>query len=180
MPSIVRYEPFRVSLGSVARDLDRVFDRVFEDMPGFAARTSHSRPAGAANLYETPEAYWVELPLPGVRPEDVEVTVQENMLTLQAKRAWQTPENAKTIWQGFGQGEWRQSFTLPGEVNNEKVSASLEYGVLRLELPKAEHARPRTIRVNAGPAITAAPATAPAAEVREAKPAAESTDKTEA
>ncbi|CAA9291877.1 MAG: hypothetical protein AVDCRST_MAG77-5224 [uncultured Chloroflexi bacterium] len=174
MASIVRYEPFRVGLGGMARDFDRMFDRMLEDVPGFAARGARSRATGGANpanLYETPEAYWVELPLPGVRPEDVEVTVQENMLTLQAKRAWQTPENAKTIWQGFGQGEWRQSFTLPGEVNNEKVSASLEHGILRLELPKAEHAKPRTIRVNAGQALTAAPAApaAPAAEVHEAE-----------
>lgn len=157
MPSIVRYDPFRVSLGEVARDLDRMFDRVMEDVPGFSGRGARMRAANPANLYETADAYWVELPLPGVRPEDVEITVQETLLTLRAKRAWQTPENAKAIWQGFGQGEWRQSFTLPGEVNNEKVNANLEFGVLRLELPKAEHARPRTIRVNAGNSITAAP-----------------------
>jgi HSP20 family protein len=146
MASIVRYQPFRLPLGEMTRDLDRVFERLFDGT--FPAQRAATAWSGTANLYETPDAYWVELPLPGVKPEDVEVTVQENLLTLAAKRSWQTPENAKPIWQGFGQGQWKQSFTLPGEVNPDKVSASLEYGILRLELPKAEHMKPRTIRVN--------------------------------
>ena len=148
MASIVRYQPFGFPLQTMTRDLDRMVERLFDDVRPFAR---NGQGAGSpANLYETDAAYWVELPLPGVRPEDVEVTVQENMLSLKAKRAWQTPENAKTIWQGFSQGEWTRQFTLPGEVDSSKVEASLEYGMLRLELPKAEHARPRTIKVHAG------------------------------
>jgi HSP20 family protein len=167
--SIVRYQPFRFPLAEVSRDFDRVFDRIFDD--AFGARRPAAAAANSANLFETQESYWVELPLPGVRPEDVEVTVQENVLSLKAKRAWEAPQNSRAIWQGFSQGEWRQSFTLPGEVNPERVAATLEHGVLRLELPKAEHMKPRTIRVNAGsqPTITAhasgpASAEAPAAE----------------
>src|SRR5215208_3976613 len=113
MASIVRYQPFRLPLGEMTRDLDRVFERLFED--SFPSQRTPAPFSGSANLYETPDAYWVELPLPGVKPEDVEVTVQENVLTLSAQRAWQTPEHAKPIWQGFGQGQWKQSFTLPGE-----------------------------------------------------------------
>jgi len=146
MASIVRYEPFgllgtRPSLGG----FDRLFDRIFEDT---VERAPTAERGIGANLYQTPDAYWVELPLPGVKPDDVEVTVQENLLTIAAKRSWQLPEKAQPIWQGFGPGEWKQSFTLPGEVNPERVEASMEYGVLRLHLPKAEHVRPRTIRVN--------------------------------
>ena len=114
------------------------------------ARETTAAPRGvAANLYETEEAYWVELPLPGVKPEDLEVTVHENLLTITAKRTWEAPEKAQIIWQGFGGGEWKQSFTLPGEVNADRVEAVMDYGVLRLQLAKAEHVRPRTIRVNA-------------------------------
>src|SRR5919199_704069 len=147
MASMVRYEPFSLwGTRPAFESFDRLFDRLFED--AFERNQSTQRGVGA-NLYQTPEAYWVELPLPGVKPEDVEVTVQQNLLTIAAKRNWQLPEKAQAIWQGFGPGEWKQSFTLPGEVNPDGVEAQMEYGVLRLQLPKAEHVRPRTIRVNA-------------------------------
>lgn len=154
MANIVRYRPLNSALVGGSRPfeaIDRAFERLFDDAFGFNRMTNGTtRPNVAANLYETAGAYWVEMPVPGVRAEHLEVTVHETALTVKAKREWQTPENAKTIWSGFGQGEWQHSFTLPGDVNAEKVVATLEHGLLRLELPKAEHARPRTIRVNAG------------------------------
>jgi HSP20 family protein len=146
---MIRYQPFRFPLGDMTRDIDRVFDRLLDNSFSFPRGETGFGAGAAANLYETPEGYWVELPLPGVKAEDVEVTVQDNVLSLRAKREWKAPENAKVIWQGFTGGVWEQSFTLPGEVNRDTVSASLEHGILRLELPKAEHTKPRTIRVNA-------------------------------
>jgi HSP20 family protein len=146
MASMVRYEPFNLwGTRPGFESFDRLFDRLFEDS---IERNQPAQRGVGANLYQTADAYWVELPLPGVKPDDVEVTVQETLLTIAAKRSWQMPEKAQAIWQGFGPGEWKQSFTLPGEVNPDGVEASMEYGVLRLSLPKAEHVRPRTIRVN--------------------------------
>jgi HSP20 family protein len=152
--SIVRYRPLGGAFTGGNRSfeaIDRAFERLFDGPTGSRRTPQGAAPlAGvSANLYETAEAFWVELPMPGVRPDDVEVSVHENALTLKAKREWPLPENAKIIWKGFGQGEWQQRFTLPGEVNVDTVVATLEHGLLRLELPKAEHARPRTIRVNA-------------------------------
>lgn len=159
--AIVRYQPFAVSSTWPARSIDTLFDRIWDSAFGRGALTGTpvASPSVAANLYESDEAYHVELPVPGVRPEDVEVTVQENVLRLKAKRSWETPANARRLWQGFSQGEWQQSFTLPGDVNPDKVEASLEHGVLRLSLPKADHLRPRTIKVSG---VAAAP---PAAQI---------------
>jgi HSP20 family protein len=147
--AIVRYQPFAATSAWQNRSVDALFDRIFENAFGRApfGGSRVSVPNVSANLYDSDEAYHVELPLPGVKPEDVSVTVQENVLTLRAKRSWETPANARRVWQGFAQGEWQQSFTLPGEVNADRVQASLEHGVLRLELPKADHARPRVIKV---------------------------------
>ena len=170
MASMVRYEPFSLwGRRPAFETFDRLFDRFFEEA---AERRQDGTRRIGANLYQTPEAYWVELPLPGVKPEDVEVTVQENLLTIAAKRTWQLPEKAQAIWQGFGSGEWKQSFTLPGEVNSDRVEASMEYGVLRLHLPKAEHVRPRTIRVNG---LAGNQPQAIEAEVKETAPAASGT-----
>ena len=150
MASMIRYQPFRLPLGEMTRDLDRVFDRLLDDSFGFARGERGGAFGAAANLYETQDGYTVELPLPGVKAEDVELTVQDNVMSLRAKREWQAPEGSKTIWQGFTGGVWEQSFTLPGEVNRDRVTASMEHGILRLDLPKAEHTKPRAIRVTAG------------------------------
>ena len=157
--AIVRYDPLALARAWPVRpgfgtSIDRLFerfDRIFEDAvaPRSAGAWGALRPGLAANLFDTGEAWVAELPVPGVKPEDLDVTVRENALSVRAKRAWESPENAQVIWRGFVQGEWERRFTLPGEVNAEQVEATLEHGVLRLRLPKADHVRPRTIKVNA-------------------------------
>jgi HSP20 family protein len=61
----------------------------------------------------------------------------------------QIPENTTTHWLGFQSGQYQQTFTLPATINPERVEASAHDGVLTLNLPKAEHAKARTIKVNA-------------------------------
>jgi HSP20 family protein len=157
--AIVRYDPlplarvWRVRPG-FGTNIDRVverFNRIVEDAlaPRTAGAWEALRPGLAANLFDTGEAWVAELPVPGVKPEDLQVTVRENVLAVRAMRAWQSPEHAQVIWRGFVQGEWERSFTLPGEVNAEQVEATLEHGVLRLRLPKADHVLPRPIKVTA-------------------------------
>ena len=153
MASIVRYEPFSLADRWTRPPVDRFFerfDRMMQDAFGMASAAEAGRSGVVANLYETADGYWVELPLPGVRPEDLELSVQQNLLTLKAKREWPTPENAQTLWQGFGGGQWQQTLALPGEVDSARVEARLEHGVLRLDLPKAEHLRPRQIKGQSG------------------------------
>jgi HSP20 family protein len=147
MESMLRYQPVSTLAGWPARStIERLFDRVFDD--AVIAAVQPSRGFTGANLYDSPEAYLIELPLPGVKAEDVEITVQDNLLTLTARQRWEVPQNAQPIWRGFGTGEMQQTVTLPGEVNAGAVQADLQDGILRLELPKAESARPRTIKVN--------------------------------
>lgn len=150
MASIVRYEPIHLTDRWTSSSFDRFFGRMMQDALGAAGVARSSRPSIAANLYETSDGYWVELPLPGVKAEDVEVSVHQNLLSLKAKREWPAPEQARPVWQGFTSGQWQQTLTLPGEVDAEGVEASLEYGVLRLQLPKAAHVRPRQIKVQVG------------------------------
>jgi HSP20 family protein len=148
MARIVRFEPFAVSARHPRPAFDRAFDRMVLDTLGLAPRYAEARRPGlTSNLYETESGYSVELPLPGIKAEDVEISVQENLLALKVKRQWSTPEKARVLWQGFASGEWQQTFTLPGEVDAAHVEAHLEDGVLRLHLPKAAHALPRQIKV---------------------------------
>jgi HSP20 family protein len=156
MANSARYEPFWPAgrrSGPFGDPFFERFDRVLQDAFGVTLAPTAAgpeRPGTMVNLYDTSEGYVLELPLPGVQASDLDLSVQQNLLTLKARRQWEAPAGAQVLWQGFGGGQWQQTFTLPGEVDAERVEARLADGVLRLHLPKAQHLRPRQITVQAG------------------------------
>ena len=144
MANITRYNP----LGEVV-SLREAMDRLFEDS-FISSRTNGLGVRGVtANLYETAEGFTLQLPMPGVKPEDVEITVQQDTVALKWEYKVELPKDAHVHWQGFQAGKYQQSFTLPAPINSEAVEAHASDGILTLRLPKAEHARARTIKVNA-------------------------------
>lgn len=145
MANLTRYNPFNEVVS-----LREAMDRLFEDSvisprlsSGFGAR------GVAANLFETPEGFILQVPVPGVKPEDVEITAQQDTLTLKWEMKTQIPEGATAHWHGFQSGQYQQMFTLPAPINAERAEASATDGVLTLNLPKAEHAKARTLKVTA-------------------------------
>ena len=155
MAMIQRYEPGAGVL--TLRDaFDRLFDqafvRPFETF--FREWQTWSWPdlRSATSLYETEDAYLLYAPVPGVRPEDCEVTVQQNKLTIRCKRSYSLPERATPIWQGFAPSEEIvERMTLPGGINADQIEARIENGVLMVRMPKAESLRPKRIPVHAEP-----------------------------
>jgi HSP20 family protein len=145
MANITRYNPF-----SEAVSLREAMDRLFEDsvISPRLANTMGSRGV-SANLYETSEGFTLQLPMPGVKPEDVTITVQQDTVNLKWEYKTQIPEGAHVHWNGFQSGQYQQAFTLPAPINAELVDAHYSDGILTLRLPKAEHAKARTIKINA-------------------------------
>jgi HSP20 family protein len=144
MANITRYNPF-----SEVVSLREAMDRLFEDSV-ISNRTSGLVGRGvAANLYETEDGFTLQLPMPGVKPDDVEITVQQDTVSLKWEYKVEIPEGAHVHWHGFQTGKYQQSFTVPAPINSEAVEASYTDGILTLRLPKAEHARARTIKINA-------------------------------
>ena len=144
MANVTRYNPFNEFVS-----LREAMDRLFEDSiitPRFS-NTMNGRGIGAS-LYETSEGFTLQMPMPGVHPEDVEITVQQDVVNLKWHTKVNIPEGATVHWNGFQEGQYQQSFTLPAPINSEGVEASYNDGVLTLQLPKAEHARARTIKIN--------------------------------
>jgi HSP20 family protein len=145
MANLTRYNPF-----SEAVSLREAMDRLFEDSI-ISPRLSNTLTTRgvAANLYETSEGFTLQMPMPGVNPDDVEITVQQEVVSLK----WQTkpliPKGATIHWNGFQGGQYQQSFTLPTSINAENVEAHYTNGILTLQLPKAEHAKAHTIKINA-------------------------------
>jgi HSP20 family protein len=145
MANLTRYNPFNEVVS-----LREAMDRLFEDSV-ISPRLSGSFGARgvAANLFETPEGFILQVPMPGVKPEDVEITAQQDTLTLKWEMKMQIPEGATAHWHGFQSGQYQQTFTLPAPINAERAEASATDGVLTLNLPKAEHAKARMLKVTA-------------------------------
>jgi HSP20 family protein len=121
----------------------RMFGEVFPTVSRFGGLSS--------NLYETRDSYIMQVLLPGVKVDDLEITARENVLTLRGKTEIAVPEGAQGIWVGMGSGEFREEVTLPGDVDADQASAEYHDGILTLTLPKTERARVRQIKVGAHP-----------------------------
>ncbi|MBV9615672.1 MAG: Hsp20/alpha crystallin family protein [Ktedonobacteraceae bacterium] len=143
MANITRYNPFN-EVVSLREAMDRLFEDSF-----ISSRGSFGGRGVAANLYETPEGFTLQVPMAGVNADDVEITVQQDTLLLKWQTKIQIPEGATVHWNGFQSGQFQQSFTLPAPINPEHVEAHYTDGVLMLTLPKAEHAKARTVKISA-------------------------------
>ncbi len=143
MANLTRYNPFNEAVS-----LREAMDRLFADSFIAPQTTAVGRGIGA-NLFETQDGFTFQMPVAGVKPEDIDITAQQDTITLKWETRVEVPENATTHWHGFQSSQFQQSFTLPFPVNADRIEASIHDGVLTLTLPKAEHAKARTVKVNA-------------------------------
>jgi|SRR5579859_396348 len=145
MANLTRFNPFNDAVS-----LREAMDRLFEDSYISPRVAGHFGGRGvAANLFETADSFILQVPMPGVKPEDVEITAQQDTLSLKWEMRVDVPEGATAHWHGFASGQFQQSFTLPAPINADRAEASSADGVLTLTLPKAEHAKARTLKVTA-------------------------------
>jgi HSP20 family protein len=144
MANLTRYNPFNEVVS-----LREAMDRLFEDSFISPRQIGWSGRAMSANLFETPEGFILQMPLPGVNPEDVDITTQQDTIILKWEVKMPVPEGATALWQGLPSGQFQQTFTLPAPINTERAEATTSNGILFLTLPKAEHVKARTLKVNA-------------------------------
>jgi HSP20 family protein len=148
--AIVRWEPFR-NLVSLHDRMNRLFDETYH------AREGHSDDwalggswAPVVDIYEEEGLIVLKAELAGVDPKDVDIRVENNVLTLKGERHLDTEvkkENYHRVERTYG--AFSRSFTLPSVVDGEKIKAEIKDGVLKVTLPKKEEAKPRQIAINA-------------------------------
>ncbi len=144
---------YRRPLGAtpLSEAMDQLFRDAFTWPHTFRPGTAMGQGEGTglnSNLYELPDSYIMQIVLPAVQIETLHITAQQNILTLQGTAGVAAPEGGKAIWVSLGAGEFREQVTLPGEVDADRASAEYRDGILILTLPKAEHARVKTIKVS--------------------------------
>ncbi|MBO9404249.1 MAG: Hsp20/alpha crystallin family protein [Thermomicrobium sp.] len=129
-------------------EMNRLMSEVFE-RPLVRARLVAWRPA--TDVYETGDALVIRLAVPGARPEDLEVTVEQNVVTIRGQYGYRlSEEEAKqATWyrREIASGEFAESITLPMPVNIEDAKATVENGIITLTFPKAEEARVKRIPI---------------------------------
>jgi HSP20 family protein len=104
----------------------------------------------ATDIYETADELVVMADLPGISPEGLDVTLEDNILVLRARpRPAPADADGDVLLQEFSAGEFYRAFQLPADYDTARVSATLRQGVLTLRLPKSERLRPRRIEVKA-------------------------------
>ena len=104
------------------------------------------------DVSETSNGFVVEIAVPGVKPEDIDITLQDNVLTIsgEVRQSQNTGEKPNYHRVERRYGRFARSISLPTQIQSDAVQANLEHGVLRLELPKAEAVKPRKITVSGG------------------------------
>jgi HSP20 family protein len=115
-------------------------------LDAFGLRGRHWFPL--VDVIETPDAVLVDVDLPGVDPQLVDLTLAGNMLTLRGKRVVRaTIEGEACHLRELKRGDFQRSIPMPAPVKADEVSAQAEHGMLHIRLPKTERARPRHIHV---------------------------------
>jgi HSP20 family protein len=146
MANLVRWEPFS-DLISLRDAMDRLFEESFvRPRDSFLAPFGDSGPA--LDIYDADDAIVVKTTVPGVKPEDVEITVTGDTLTIKGQtNGDKEVKEEKYILRERRFGSFCRSITLPTSVVADKAEAAFENGILKLTFPKAEEAKPKVIKV---------------------------------
>jgi HSP20 family protein len=123
----------------------RELDRLTQQLLGSPAARPTVMPMDA---YRQDEWFYVHFDLPGVDPDAVELTVEQNVLTVKASRRGVEAQNAEYVVAERPQGEFTRQLFLGETLNSEKLEADYEDGVLTIRIPVAEQAKPRRVSIS--------------------------------
>ena len=144
MADVVRRDPFM--------DLSSTMDRLFEEgfsRPWRFLRGIEETQSFPVEVSETDGDVEVRASLPGVKAEDIDVTVNDDVLMIKAESRQQSEEKQKNYYrQELRYGMMQRAITLPGHVETDRAEARFENGMLHLRLPKSETERPKQIHVS--------------------------------
>jgi HSP20 family protein len=145
---VIRWDPFR--------DLDRLFGRrdwpgprfgrLLGELAGEPAATAMVSPA--VDITEADDKYVVTAEIPGVKKDDLTIEIQDGVLSIRGeKKSEREEKKEKARWLERTYGAFTRAFTLPADAAADKVTASFENGVLKVEIAKRAEAKPKTIAI---------------------------------
>jgi HSP20 family protein len=150
--SVSRWDPFQ-DLLAIQDEMNQLFGRAVGQ--GGQARgqgqVAERMWAPALDISERKDAYVVTVEVPGIKADDLDITLEDGLLTIKGERRF-TQESTEQQFHRVERryGSFRRSITLPAQVQADRIEASFEDGVLQVVVPKAEEAKPKKISVRAG------------------------------
>ena len=144
--AIIRWDPFR-DLVSLREKMNRLFEDAVtsrgEERDMIASTWSPS-----VDIYETESAIIMNAEVPGIEEKDIEIKIEDNTLSLKGERKFEKEtkeENYHRIERSYG--SFYRSFTIPRYVDQDKINAEHDSGVLKITMPKKPESKPKTIKV---------------------------------
>ncbi len=140
--AILKWDPFK-DLQAIQEKIDRIFE---ESLRGRDLATGLWTPA--VDIYETDDAIVLEAELPGMNEKDIDVRVEDNVLTIKGERKIEQERKEENYYRMERYyGAFQRSFTLPSNVETDKIKAEYKKGILKVVMPKKEQAKPKQIKV---------------------------------
>ena len=148
--TLIRWRPeadYTPRISDLSREMNRLFDSFLRsDSADESMASSYWTPA--VDILEADDAYTVEAELPGLKKDEVKISVQDNILTLRGEKKDERKESKKGyLRMETSYGSFTRSFTLPTTINPSKIEAEFKDGILKIQIPKAEEAKPKMIEV---------------------------------
>jgi HSP20 family protein len=145
--AIVRWDPFQ-DLMSLQERMNRLFEQTMEHSLGDREGMITGAWMPAVDIYETPDGVILQAELPGLEKDNIDIQVRNNILTLKGERRLENEvkqENFLRVERAYG--GFQRAFTLPAAVQADKIRAVFKDGILEVNIPKAEEAKPKQIKI---------------------------------
>jgi len=144
MTTIMRYDPLREAL-SLRNAMDQLFAQSFV-RPNWGSSAFVGQDI-SMDVFETEQGYQVKVLLPGVKPEDLDLSAQQNTLTIKGQFQSSVKPDQRVNWlvQEISEGSFERSITFPKPIDADKINTSYEHGVLTISVPISEANRPKKI-----------------------------------
>jgi HSP20 family protein len=142
-------DPMLDLMYNLERRMGKIFNEPYMYTDSGMPELSTAAWVPVVDIFEEPDHLRIVAEIPGVKPENVKIAVEDNVLTIQGTKEQVAEERAEKVHRyERTYGAFERSFTLPGTVNAEAIKATYEHGLLTLTLPKLEKAKARQIKVD--------------------------------
>jgi len=146
--TITRFSPMS-DFVSLREAMDRLFEDSFIRPNGWSGLAA-AQIAVPVDLWETNDAYHLRADLPGLTPEEIDINATQDTVQISGETKAQTDVSSEGwLRQERRAGRFQRAFTLPVQIDPNKIQATFEHGVLDLVLPKADQVKPRNIKITA-------------------------------
>ncbi|HKN25137.1 MAG TPA: Hsp20/alpha crystallin family protein [Candidatus Acidoferrum sp.] len=153
--TLTQFQPFR-GVSTLQDQINRLFSEAFDRSSDEANLTPW---APAVDIFETEHELVVKADLPDIKPEELDIRVENNILTIRGERTFEKKvDESNYLRVERAYGSFSRSFSLANTVNTEAIKADYKNGVLTLSIPKREEAKPKQIKVHVEAPVAAAAA----------------------